>query len=49
MIIIGGIIVVGGFLIWLGFRVKRFKAIPYISGSLLLLWAIYLIFDFVNR
>ncbi len=43
--IIGGILAVGLFLVWLSFRLKRFKTIPFVVGILLLLWGAYLIFD----
>jgi len=46
--IIGGILAVGLFLAWLSFRIKRFKAIPFVVGTLLLLWGAYLIFDFIS-
>jgi len=46
--IIGGILAVGLFLVWLSFRIKRFKAIPFVVGFLLLLWGAYLIFDFIS-
>jgi len=46
--IIGGILAVGLFLTWLSFRIKRFKAIPFVVGILLLLWGAYLIFDFIS-
>lgn len=44
--IIGGILAAGLFLVWLNFRIKRFKAIPLVVGIFLLLWGAYLIFDF---
>ena len=46
--IIGVILAVGLFLAWLSFRIKRFKAIPFVAGILLLLWGAYLIFDFIS-
>ncbi len=46
--IIGGIMAIGLFLGWLSFRIKRFKAIPFVVGTLLLLWGAYLIFDFIS-
>jgi len=46
--IIGGILAVGLFLAWLSFRIKKFKAIPFVVGILLLLWGAYLIFDFIS-
>ena len=46
--IIGGILAVGLFLVWLSFRIMRFKIISFIVGFLLLLWGAYLIFDFIS-
>jgi len=46
--IIGGILAVGLFLVWLSFRIKRFKAMPFVVGILFLLWGAYLIFDFIS-
>jgi len=46
--IIGGILAGGLFLGWLSFRIKRFKAIPFVVGILLLLWGAYLVFDFIS-
>lgn len=46
--IIGGIIAIGLFLGWLSFQIKRFKALPFVTGTLLLLWGAYLIFDFIS-
>lgn len=46
--IIGGIIAIGLFLGWLSFQIKRFKALPFGAGTLLLLWGAYLIFDFIS-
>jgi len=46
--IIAGIIGVGLFFIWLSFRIKSLKAIPFIAGVILLAWGAYLIFDFLS-
>jgi len=46
--IIAAVMVGGGFLIWLSFRIKRLKAIPFVVGLLLLIWGAYLIFDFLT-
>ena len=46
--IIGGILAIGLFLGWLSFRIKKFKAIPFVVGLLLLLWGAYLVFDFIS-
>jgi len=48
ILIIAGILVLGSFLTWLGFRIKSFKAIPFVIGILLLIWGVYLVFDFLN-
>jgi len=48
IVIIGGIVGIGSFLTWLSFRVKSFKAIPFVAGILLLVWGAYLIFDFLS-
>ncbi|MCD6082673.1 hypothetical protein DRJ00_02450 [Candidatus Aerophobetes bacterium] len=42
--VVGG----GGLLMWLSFRIKRLKAIPFVVGLLLLIWGAYLIFDFLT-
>ncbi|MCD6232409.1 hypothetical protein J7K28_07310 [Candidatus Aerophobetes bacterium] len=48
ILIIAGILALGSFLTWLGFRIKSLKAIPFVIGILLLMWGIYLIFDFIS-
>jgi len=48
ILIIAGILALGSFLTWLGFRIKSFKAIPFVIGILLLIWGIYLVFDFLS-
>lgn len=48
ILIIAGILGLGSFLTWLGFRIKSFKAIPFVVGILLLIWGVYLVFDFLS-
>jgi len=46
--IIGGVIGGGALLLWLSFRIKRLKVIPFVIGVLLLIWGAYLVFDFLT-
>ena len=46
--VISAVMVGGLFLTWLGTRVRRFKAVPFVLGILLVLWGAYLIYDFLS-